>query len=471
MKPRLFVAALFYTITILPHTANAQSVLKSQPSAELLAPLQQRFIDYRFGMFIHFNIPTFMDHDWADPDAPASTFAPASVDCDQWARAAKSANMSYGCLTTKHHSGFCIWDTKTTDYNVMHSPFKRDIVAQYVKAFRDNGLKVMLYYSILDTHHKLRPHQITKKHVEMVKAQITELLTKYGKIEALIIDGWDAPWSRISYDTIPFEEIYLLVKSLQPECLLMDLNGAKYPGEGMYYTDIKTYEMGAGQRLAKESAAMPSLACLPINDSWFWKTDFPGKPVKDPARLVNDNIRVLNKASCNFILNVAPNRNGRIDDNAMTALAEIGKIWKNEGPLPRLPVLDAPVISSNLALNKPSNSSWSDDMNIMDFANDDDFGSAWISNSTIKKPWIEIDLQKDETFNAVVFAEKGLGISAYSIEYFSGNSWKQLVAGKGSKQFRFHRFAPVNGSKVKISLLEFTGQPGITEIGVYNEKR
>ncbi|RYE32182.1 MAG: carbohydrate-binding protein, partial [Sphingobacteriales bacterium] len=214
--------------------ANGQTFLR--PSAEKLAPLQQKFIDYRFGMFIHYNIPTYMDHDWADPEAPASTFAPTSVDCDQWAKAAKSANMTYGCLTTKHHSGFCIWDTKTTDYNVMNSPYKKDVVADYVKAFRDNGLKVMLYYSILDTHHKLRPHHITGKHIEMVKAQITELLTKYGKIEALIIDGWDAPWSRISYDQVPFEEIYLLVKSLQPECLLMDLNGAKYPGEGMYYT-------------------------------------------------------------------------------------------------------------------------------------------------------------------------------------------------------------------------------------------
>ena len=152
---------------------QAQGGLK--PSAKSLAPLQQKFIDYRFGMFIHYNIPTYMDHDWADPEAPASTFAPKNVDCDQWAKAAKSANMTYGCLTTKHHSGFCIWDTKSTDYNVMNSPYKKDIVADYVKAFRDNGLKVMLYYSILDTHHKLRPHQITKKHITMVKEQITEL--------------------------------------------------------------------------------------------------------------------------------------------------------------------------------------------------------------------------------------------------------------------------------------------------------
>lgn len=386
-----------------------------------------------------------MDHDWADPQAPPSIFSPKAVDCDQWAKAAKTANMTYGCLTTKHHSGFCIWDTKTTDYNVMNSPYKKDIVADYVKAFRDNGLKVMLYYSILDTHHKLRPHQITKKHIAMVKAQITELLTKYGKIEALIIDGWDAPWSRISYDEIPFEEVYLLVKSLQPDCLLMDLNGAKYPGEGMYYTDIKTYEMGAGQQLSKDINTMPSLGCLPINSSWFWKTDFPTKPVKDPAKLVNQTIVPLNNASCNFILNVAPNRDGRIDENALAALKEIGRLWKNDGPLPKLPVLDAPVISSNLALNKPSNSSWSDDMNIMDFANDDDFKSAWISNSTVAEPWIEIDLLQTKTFNTIVIAEKSPNVSGYKIEYFLNGKWIELLVGELKARFKFHRFPQVTG--------------------------
>ena len=97
------------------------------PSDAKLKNLQQAFVDLRFGMFIHYNIPTYMEDDWADPDASPQIFNPDSLDTDQWAEAAKSANMSYGALTTKHHSGFCIWDTKTTDYNVMNSPLKRDV--------------------------------------------------------------------------------------------------------------------------------------------------------------------------------------------------------------------------------------------------------------------------------------------------------------------------------------------------------
>jgi alpha-L-fucosidase len=436
-----------------------------------LSTLQQRFVDLKFGMFIHFNMPTYMNADWPDPDAPASAFNPTKLNCDQWAKAAKSANMTYGCLTTKHHSGFCIWDTKTTDYNVMNSPLKRDVVKEYADAFRANGLKVMLYYSILDTHHRLRPNMINQKHFEMVKAQLTELLTKYGKIEAIIIDGWDAPWSRISYDDIGFEDVYHLVKSLQPDCVLMDLNGAKYPAEGLFYSDIKTYEMGAGQRISKETNVMPSLACLPIQSSWFWKDNFPTTPVKDAAKLVNEDIIALNKVDCNFILNVAPNRDGLFDDNAIAALKEIGKLWKNDGRAPKLAPTGEPIISSNLAKHAVSNSNWSDDMNIMDFANDDDFTTSWVSNTAVAKPWYEIDFGRDTGFNTVVLTEDKPNITAYHLEYLQNGVWKPIIKADIAKRVKVNRFTRVYGSKVRVYIDKADKQVSIAELGIYNERR
>jgi len=412
-----------------------------------------------------------MDQDWPDPDAKPSIFNPTKLNCDQWAKAAKSANMSYGCLTTKHHSGFCIWDTKTTDYNVMNSLLKRDVVKEFTDAFRANGLKVMLYYSILDTHHRLRPNMITRKHIEMVKAQLTELLSNYGEISALIIDGWDAPWSRISYDDIPFEDIYLLVKKLQPNCVLMDLNGAKYPAEGLYYSDIKTYEMGAGQRISKESNHMPALACLPLQQNWFWKTTFPTTPVKDPVKLVNETLIPLNKVDCNFILNVAPNSDGLIDDNALAALKKIGEIWHNEGPAAPLPSLDAPIISSNIAKHQPASSSWSDDDNIMDLANDDDFTTSWVSNKTVEHPWYEIDFDRDRAFNTISIAEEKPNITKYHLEYYSNSEWKPIFSGENSKKVKINRFDRIWGSKVRIWIDKSDHQASIAEFGVYDERR
>jgi len=438
-----------------------------------LQELQQEFVNLRFGMFIHFNIPTFMDDDWADPEASPAIFNPQKLDCNQWAKTAKDANMAYGCLTTKHHSGFCIWETQTTDYNVMNSPFRRDVVKEYADAFRKQGLKVMLYYSILDTHHRLRPGHIAPKHIELIKLQLTELLTNYGEITALIIDGWDAPWSRISYDEIPFEDIYRLVKSLQPNCLLMDLNAAKYPSQALFYTDIKSYEQGAGQHISKEHNMLPALSCLPINSHWFWKKDFPTSPVKEPAKMVNENIIPFNKVFCNFILNAAPNRDGLIDDNAVKAFQGIGKLWKNEGSLPPLPDCAAPIISSNIAKFKPTQSSWSWDMHIMDFANDDDFHTGWESNRSVKLPFLEIDLGSEQAFNMLSITEKynRNDIRAYKLEYLQNNSWKTLLPASKQDIIEVCRFERVWGSKVRITIERFDNPPTIAEFGIYNERR
>ncbi|MDR2680396.1 MAG: alpha-L-fucosidase, partial [Tannerella sp.] len=410
-----------------------------------LRGLQQDFVDLKFGMFIHFNIPTFTNHDWPDPDTDPAVFNPVKLDCGQWARAAKSAKMRYGCLTTKHHSGFCIWDTKTTDYSVMNSPFGRDVVREYADAFRREGLKVMLYYSILDTHHKLRPGFITQAHVEMVKAQLTELLTGYGEIQALIIDGWDAPWSRISYEDIPFEEIYLLVKRLQPNCLVMDLNAAKYPAEVLFYTDIKSYEQGAGQHISKEGNRLPALSCLPLNGSWFWKTSFPNEPVKNPVEMVRDNLEPFNRAYCNFILNAAPNRDGLIDDNALAALKEIGRLWKDDAPAMPLPQFEPPVVSTNVAKHQPVNSSWSDDMMIMDFGNDDNFRTSWQSNGEVAQPWFEVDFPRDRFFNAVVVYDTRQCIRKYRLLYEQDGEWKTIASGSNDLKVKIHRFDRIRG--------------------------
>ncbi|MDR1897115.1 MAG: alpha-L-fucosidase [Prevotellaceae bacterium] len=439
--------------------------------AKDLRDLQQAFVDLKFGMFIHFNIPTFTNHDWPDPDADPAIFNPQKLDCNQWAKAAKSAKMRYGCLTAKHHSGFCLWNTKTTDYYVMNSPFKRDVVKEYVDAFRKEGLKTMLYYSILDTHHKLRPGYITRAHVDMVKAQLTELLTRYGEISALIIDGWDAPWSRISYEDIPFEEIYRLVKQLQPDCLLMDLNAAKYPSEVLFYTDIKSYEQGAGQHISKETNQLPALSCLPINKYWFWKESFPDTPVKDPVEMVKNNLELFNKAYCNFILNVAPNRDGLIDDNALEALKEIGKLWNdNDASIP-LPEFEPPIISSNIAKHQPVNSSWSNDMYIMDFGNDDDFGTSWRSNKEVSTPWYEVDFQSYRSFNMIMVYDKRQYIRKYRLLYEQDGEWKTIVSDANNRKVKIHRFDRVWGGKVKIIIDESSAPPFIGEFGVYDEQR
>lgn len=438
-----------------------------------LYELQQHFVDLRFGMFIHYNIPTYAPEDWPDPDLSPEVFNPRKLDCRQWAKAAKSAGMSYGCLTTKHHSGFCIWDTRTTDYNVMQSPLKRDVVKEYVDAFRQEGLEVMLYYSILDTHHRLRPGMITRQKVDMIKSQLRELLTNYGDITALIIDGWDAPWSRISYDEVPFPEIYRYIKSLQPNCLVMDLNAAKYPTEALFYTDIKSYEQGAGQHISTSSNQLPALACLPLQRTWFWKESMPTDQLKDVTFLVKDNIEPYGKAHCNFILNVAPNRDGLMDENALNALHHIGEVWKERNHYPLRPS-PAPIVQRNIAKHCPAESSWSYDYGIMDFANDDDFVKGWTSHPLVKEPWWMVNLKGKHTIDMVTITEEtGGNIQAYRLELRQGKQWVTIYEDSvpDNNRVRIHRFPATKAEAVRIVILRHRGKVCLSEVGVYEAEQ
>jgi alpha-L-fucosidase len=450
----------------------AAAQVPAQAQTRSLRASQQRFVDRRFGMFVHFNMPTFADADWPDPEAPVEMFNPLRLDCGNWARAARVAGMTYGCLTTKHHSGFCIWDTATTPYNVMNSPLGRDVVKEYADAFRAEGLGVALYYSILDTHHDLRPGHIAPRHTQMIKDQLRELLTGYGEIQAIIIDGWDAPWSRISYDEIPFEDIYRFIKSIQPDCLVMELNSAKYPAEALFYTDIKSYEQGAGQHISKERNRLPALSCLPLQSSWFWKSDFPTTPVKSPRRMVEENLEPMGEAWCTFLLNVAPNRDGLMDDNAVEALKEIGRQWKHSGPMASLPETETPIIASNIAKGRPTHGSWSNDMSIMDFAVDDDFRSAWWSNPRIETPWLSVELERERPFNTIVITETDrLRIADYKLEYRLHGEWRRIETGAKSGRVRIHRFDTVWGDAVRLTITKSSDAPSVAELGVYHERR
>nr|WP_255403186.1 discoidin domain-containing protein [Siphonobacter sp. BAB-5405] len=284
------------------------------------------------------------------------------------------------------------------------------------------------------------------------------------------MDGWDAPWSRISYDEIPFEEIYYHIKSIQPNCLVMDLNAAKYPAEALYYTDIKSYEQGAGQHISKETNRLPALSCLPINGAWFWKTKFPNEPVKDPAVLVKDNLVPFNKAYCNFILNVAPNREGLIDPNALAALQRMGELWTEKATPSSLPTYDAPVISSNLAKKRPANGSWSNDMDIFDFGNDDSFRTSWRSNPTVKNPWYEVTLDNVQPFNLISIYVTQDEITAYQLEYLNNGKWHPLTVKNRTGKAKIHRFPTVYGEKVRMRIDGYNNPPSIAEFGVYNER-
>jgi alpha-L-fucosidase len=160
-----------------------------------------------------------------------------------------------------------------------------------------------------------------------------------------------------------------------------------------------------------------------------------------------------------------------IDDNALIALKEIGKLWKNEGPLPALPPADAPIISSNLAKHQASDASWSNDMDIMDFANDDNFKTSWKSNPAIKDPWYQVTFDREKPFNMITIVEDRANIKRYRLEYQENGVWKTLLSGDNPNRIKIHRFNRVWGDKVRMRIDESAIPPAIAEFGVYNERK
>jgi alpha-L-fucosidase len=376
------LAAGAATLAAIPAGALASQQEHGIPTSpargKSLLQLQQEFLDLRFGMFVHFNMATFQDREWGDPTAPPDQFNPTALDTDQWAETALAANMTCGCLTTKHHDGFCIWPTATRGASVRQTQHKTDIVRAYVDSFRKRGLKVALYYSMLDMRDDIRHFNVTREKVKLIKAQLTELFTKYGDIFALIIDGWNAPWSRITYEEIPFREIYGLVKRLQPDCLISDLNASQYPAGGLYYTDLKAFEQNAGQLVPNESS-VPAYSCVTLTDGWFWKQQDATGRLKETKTVVDGWLVPLNARHCNLILNAPPNREGRLAPNVVSRLIEIGRAWKNPGPTEKIGQ-HVVITTQNLATGKPIAASSYPDTVGPDEANDGDFRSSWYTD-------------------------------------------------------------------------------------------
>ena len=195
--------------------------------------------------------------------------------------------------------------------------------------------------------------------------------------------------------------------------------------------------------------------------------------MRSAKQLVEKILIPYGKAHCSFVLNAAPNRDGLIDNNALQTLKEIGALCakdvKNTYPVP---VCEAPIVGRNLALGMPAEASWSYDICIMDFANDNDYKTAWYGMPEVKNPYWEVDLGRDCVADKVVLTEpaKNRVIQAYRIECktMQGN-WETIFEGETTTQNRvkIHTFPARMMAKVRVTITQYSGYPGIAELGVY----
>jgi len=302
-----------------------------------LDSLQRKHAELRFGMFIHFNMNTFWPG-WAETRTEPTRFSPTNLDCNQWAKAAKAAGMTYAILTTKHHDGFALWPTKQvapnglSTYSVAQSSVpNKDIVMEYVTAFRAQGLEPCFYFSMWDVANGVTGNWAKEK--AFVLGQLTELLGgKYGQIPLLVIDGW--AWS-MGHQSIPYQEVRDSIKKLQPNILIADHNGLTSPWE----EDIVYYEEPKGM-FSPITNKFASCQGTTISGDWFWNSDTPDSTKLLSLNSILDHLKRLEPVHTNMLLNCPPNRAGQLDLDIVNRLAQVGAGWK--------PDLNRPLLSASI---------------------------------------------------------------------------------------------------------------------------
>ena len=334
------------------HYSFAQTESQDQHDTRM-----QWWKDARFGMFIHWGLYAIPAGEWNGKteygewirhsgqiplevyDKFQEKFNPVKFNADKWVKLAKEAGMKYIVITSKHHDGFCLFDTEQTPFSIIESPYGRDVMKELGKACRKHDIKLCFYYSIMDWHH---PDYLPRRnwetdrpadsadfdrYVDYMKRQLKELLTQYGDIGVLWFDGeWESTWN----DTYG-KEIYTYVRSLQPDILINNrvgagrLDMAGMTGEGAFGGDFGTPE----QQIP--TTGLPGKSwetCMTMNDHWGYnKANTEYKSAKELIRMLTD---IASKGG-NYLLNVGPTAEGTIPSQSVERLKEIGKWMKVNG--------------------------------------------------------------------------------------------------------------------------------------------
>ena len=362
MYPAIMVAAICVLLIVGCRQEGATtSVLDSHSGKNTLSKDERMdwWRQARFGMFIHWGLYAVPAGEWKGEKVPgigewimerakipvseyeplAKQFNPVKFDAEQWVQIAKNAGMKYIVITSKHHDGFCLWDTKYTDYDVIDAtPFKRDILAELARECRKQGIKLCFYHSIMDWHHpdaqapfypkyndtsKSNPN--FDRYVEYyLKGQLKELVQNYGPLGIMWFDGeWIKDWTReMGWDM--FE--YCL--SLQPDVIVNNRVGNGRQGmRGLSKSDEFAGDYGTPEQEIP-ATGLPGVdweTCMTMNDTWGYKSyDNNWKSRED---LLHKLVDIASKGG-NFLLNVGPTAEGLIPGPSVERLAAIGEWMK-----------------------------------------------------------------------------------------------------------------------------------------------
>ena len=409
-------------------------------STSLPVPTQQqlRWQDLELGMFCHFGMNTFCDQEWGEGNDSPSLFNPVELDARQWVRTAKEAGFRYFVLTAKHHDGFCLWPTLTTDYSVASSHWKDgkgDIVQDCANACREEGIGFGLYVSPWDRHEPCYSDPQAYDH--FYAKQLEELLTGYGPLVEIWFDGAGSEGRESDW-----ERIMGLIKQYQPDAMVFNMGAPtiRWVGNEDGLAPYPCWNTAESARVSMFSEAslkwlpetprwVPAECDVPIRkDRWFWHPNEENL-LLSLEQLIDIYYRSVGHGAT-LLLNIAPDSRGLIPEVDVNRVIALGNEIERR------------------------------------------FGHS-LAEMMGEGEEIELELPESLIIDHIIIMEDiafGERVHDYIIEAQSGSEWIEIVRGSAIGHKKIEQFKPISAERVRLRVLGAIDRPMIRRIAVFNSK-
>ncbi|MDT0675868.1 alpha-L-fucosidase [Autumnicola musiva] len=455
------------------------------PQIEPVGPLpsqrQLEWYEMEYYGFIHFNMNTFTNKEWGEGSESPDLFDPKNMDTDQWARVMKNAGMTGVIITAKHHDGFALWPTETTEHSVKNSPWKNgegDIIKELAESCEKYGLKMGVYLSPWDRNH---PDYGTDAYIEDFVTQLTELLSNYGPIFEVWFDGANGgsgyygganETRKIDHRTYyQWDRVFDTVRKYQPDAVIFGDNGpdvrwigneAGIAGE-TNWSIIKKDEVYAGSGRYAElqfghedgTHFVPGEVDVSIRPGWYYHPSEDNQ-VKNLNELLDIYYNSIGR-NASLLLNVPVNDEGVIPEEDIVALNKLKER------------LDE-VFNENIALSGNVEASsfrkGYEPNNVIDEVT----GSFWMPTSGSNNPWLTINFEKEKLINRFViqeFIEKGQRVKKFKVEAMIDGEWQIIEEQTTIGYKRILRLNALKTNEIRVTILEKKDTPLISNIGLY----
>ncbi|TPE44112.1 alpha-L-fucosidase [Pontibacter mangrovi] len=451
------------------------------------SPRQLRWQQLELTAFFHVGVNTFTNREWGTGKEDPAIFNPTQLDARQWVRVAKEAGIKQVILTAKHHDGFCLWPTATTEHSVKNSPWKNgngDVVQDVAEACREYGIGFGVYLSPWDMNSLVYG---SDAYNDLFVEQLTELLTKYGRVDEVWFDGANGEGPNGKKQVYDFDRWYRHIRKLQPAATIAimgpdvrwvgtetgygrETEWSVVPADNLDQTataansqqavafkptgDMRGEVLGSREQIrnAKGLVWYPAETDVSIRPGWFYHPAEDDK-VKSPEKLLDIYYSSVGRNGV-LLLNIPPDTRGLIHESDVKALQGWTKLRHD-------------TFSKNFAEGAKVKASGKYKKAMLDGKYETHFTTKSERDTTAT---IELKLKGEHTFDVLMLQENisvGQRIEKFVLEYWQEGQWQKAAEGTTVGYKRLLRFEPVTASKVRLRIESSRLNPTISEIGLY----